>query len=537
MKLLSLCLCLLLAAASADNWAAVGKEKRVLIEGWNAYLHSYSIVNAFHMAHLYPYTLNQSTAQSGAGIKGRASVCDRVPGDGLGDLVETDVKSRPCRLRLHFLELPPYLSRWRPHDRSFMFDNSSHIENVEKIPHLRIPIPQNSLSQHWVPPPEALYDLIKTHVDERGVEHYELHWRFDAVFRIGAPLNIHLPQVPPNTDKKVITTVGSAPRIFNFITSEDRRLYDKDSQGGNLNDWYQRCSRGFMIPLTPSRWSLKAITDLGINNAIVIPHGVDMSVMHPNRRAEAVAYHKKAGLPSAMINDPRSFVFMIAGSMTPNKNAQGLIHAFYMLAKSNPHVYLIMKLQNTLYSAIQNVEKEIVRLEGMGAMDYSRRKDIADRVFYIDQDMSPSQLATLYNLADVYISPFHAEAFNMPVLEAMACGLPIIVPDGGPVIDFWYPPSTIRIKSEMMRLGDYHQAMAMHSGDIAMAMKRAIVHRVQLKRAALRGVRVHVPKFSWASVARRLAFVLSDPKLYPKQPKVASTPECSGDQCPAPKTI
>jgi hypothetical protein len=207
MKLLSLCLCLLLAAASADNWAAVGKEKRVLIEGWNAYLHSYSIVNAFHMAHLYPYTLNQSTAQSGAGIKGRASVCDRVPGDGLGDLVETDVKSRPCRLRLHFLELPPYLSRWRPHDRSFMFDNSSHIENVEKIPHLRIPIPQNSLSQHWVPPPEALYDLIKTHVDERGVEHYELHWRFDAVFRIGAPLNIHLPQVPPNTDKKVITTV------------------------------------------------------------------------------------------------------------------------------------------------------------------------------------------------------------------------------------------------------------------------------------------------------------------------------------------
>jgi hypothetical protein len=309
-----------------------------------------------------------------------------------------------------------------------------------------------------------------------------------------------------------------------------------------------------MIPLTPSRWSLKAITDLGINNAIVIPHGVDMSVMHPNRRAEAVAYHKKAGLPSAMINDPRSFVFMIAGSMTPNKNAQGLIHAFYMLAKSNPHVYLIMKLQNTLYSAIQNVEKEIVRLEGMGAMDYSRRKDIADRVFYIDQDMSPSQLATLYNLADVYISPFHAEAFNMPVLEAMACGLPIIVPDGGPVIDFWYPPSTIRIKSEMMRLGDYHQAMAMHSGDIAMAMKRAIVHRVQLKRAALRvcslylflsflflhvstcfcfymsfyfwqqGVRVHVPKFSWASVARRLAFVLSDPKLYPKQPKVCDVP-------------
>ena len=38
--------------------------------------------------------------------------------------------------------------------------------------------------------------------------------------------------------------------------------------------------------------------------------------------------------------------------------------------------------------------------------------------------------------ADVYVSPYKAEGFNLPVLESMALGVPVIVTSGGPTDDF-----------------------------------------------------------------------------------------------------
>ena len=42
----------------------------------------------------------------------------------------------------------------------------------------------------------------------------------------------------------------------------------------------------------------------------------------------------------------------------------------------------------------------------------------------------------LYNIADLYISPYRGEGFNMPVLEAMSVGLPVLVSAGGSTDDF-----------------------------------------------------------------------------------------------------
>ncbi len=42
----------------------------------------------------------------------------------------------------------------------------------------------------------------------------------------------------------------------------------------------------------------------------------------------------------------------------------------------------------------------------------------------------------LMQAADFYVSPYIAEGFNMPVLEACACGLPVICTAGGSTEDF-----------------------------------------------------------------------------------------------------
>ncbi|MEG4807439.1 glycosyltransferase family 4 protein [Microcoleus sp. F8-D3] len=50
--------------------------------------------------------------------------------------------------------------------------------------------------------------------------------------------------------------------------------------------------------------------------------------------------------------------------------------------------------------------------------------------------LSFAQIAELYQAADVYVSPYLTEGFNLQVLEAVACGLPIICTAGGPADDF-----------------------------------------------------------------------------------------------------
>ena len=42
----------------------------------------------------------------------------------------------------------------------------------------------------------------------------------------------------------------------------------------------------------------------------------------------------------------------------------------------------------------------------------------------------------LYNQCDVFVSPTRAEAFNIPCIEAMACGKPVITTDFGGQTDF-----------------------------------------------------------------------------------------------------
>ena len=69
------------------------------------------------------------------------------------------------------------------------------------------------------------------------------------------------------------------------------------------------------------------------------------------------------------------------------------------------------------------------------------------RVELIEDELSPAQLIELYRSCDVLVHPYRGEGFAMPVLEAMACGLPVIVTAGGPTDEFCPPDAGWRIRS------------------------------------------------------------------------------------------
>jgi glycosyltransferase involved in cell wall biosynthesis len=58
------------------------------------------------------------------------------------------------------------------------------------------------------------------------------------------------------------------------------------------------------------------------------------------------------------------------------------------------------------------------------------------------------QMRQLYAAADLYASPYRAEGFNLPVIEAVACGCPVLVTRGGATDDFFEPFMGLQIRSE-----------------------------------------------------------------------------------------
>jgi glycosyltransferase involved in cell wall biosynthesis len=57
----------------------------------------------------------------------------------------------------------------------------------------------------------------------------------------------------------------------------------------------------------------------------------------------------------------------------------------------------------------------------------------------------------LYTACDCLVHPYRGEGFGLPVLEAMACGLPVIVTAGGATDDFCTRRDTTSIPSKPRR--------------------------------------------------------------------------------------
>src|SRR5205823_141071 len=69
-------------------------------------------------------------------------------------------------------------------------------------------------------------------------------------------------------------------------------------------------------------------------------------------------------------------------------------------------------------------------------------------------DFSAHQLAGICAAADCLVMPYRGEGFCLPALEAMACGVPVIVPEGGPTDDFVDESVGWRIPAERKPFGE-----------------------------------------------------------------------------------
>jgi glycosyltransferase involved in cell wall biosynthesis len=120
--------------------------------------------------------------------------------------------------------------------------------------------------------------------------------------------------------------------------------------------------------------------------------------------AQVEAFRAAQGLPDRFI--------LFLGTLEPRKNVEGLIRAYAHWSTQNPPAppLIIGGGKGWYYHHIFKL------VEALNLTTSIRFTD------YIPQD----QLALWYNAASLFVYPSYFEGFGLPVLEAMACGTPVI---------------------------------------------------------------------------------------------------------------
>lgn len=174
-------------------------------------------------------------------------------------------------------------------------------------------------------------------------------------------------------------------------------------------DFALKKSEKILVPSEYVKDQLK--NEWGIDNAkiTVTTEGVADSILRIKKKRDKKFQIKLL----AKIGISGDYIFYV-GNAHPHKNIERLIEAFREVKKGNPELKLV------LAGADHYFWKRI--------RDRFKDKDIIYTGFVTDE-----VLVALLSNAGAFIMPSLEEGFGIPVLEAFACGCPVICSDIGPL--------------------------------------------------------------------------------------------------------
>ncbi len=228
----------------------------------------------------------------------------------------------------------------------------------------------------------------------------------------------------------------------------------------------------------------------------VIPNGVDTAKFRPGVKAMKLATKKK-------------FKFLFVGGTIFRKGPDVLLEAFSQVFSANDDVCLVIKdFGGDSFYQGQTAENAVKTLQ---------KVPNAPEILYLKEEFSSEQMPSLYAACDCLVLPYRGEGFGMPVLEAMSCGLPVIVTAGGATDSFVPNEAGWKIPSKGIRLNDFiGDVQLVKNGwllepskpQLGALMKFAAAHPEECRQRGAAGRGVVERRFDWndiaASVAHRL---------------------------------
>lgn len=168
-----------------------------------------------------------------------------------------------------------------------------------------------------------------------------------------------------------------------------------------------------------SRFGERQLQAAGFDNVVYIPHAVDVNVFRPLDQADC---RRALGLP-----EDKFIVGMVAANTgRPSRKAiPEQVLAFKRFQQSHPDALLYLHMLRG-HPAHDGIDMEPL-LADLGLVE-------DDDVIFTDQyrlsvGFNDQQMVQLYNSFDILTAASLGEGFGIPILEAQACGTPVVVSD------------------------------------------------------------------------------------------------------------
>jgi len=185
----------------------------------------------------------------------------------------------------------------------------------------------------------------------------------------------------------------------------------------------------------PSEYVRRVYIDSGVpsNKVFVVPNGADTNTFHPQAKPMKLPTIKK-------------FKFLFVGGTIFRKGPDVLLKAYLEAFTATDDVCLVIKdFGGQSVYAGQTFEEKIRA---------AKELPNAPQILYLNDELPPEALPGLYTACDCLVLPYRGEGYGLPAVEAMACGLPVMVTTGGATDDFVRDEFGFRIPAERRFFGD-----------------------------------------------------------------------------------
>jgi glycosyltransferase involved in cell wall biosynthesis len=201
----------------------------------------------------------------------------------------------------------------------------------------------------------------------------------------------------------------------------------------------------------------------------VVPNGFDAQRYHMGIASQEIKAKYRL----------RSYLLFV-GNLLPHKNLSTLLQAFGYIAGRMAHQLVIAGQKDARYYPALAVQTQALGLQ--------------DRVLFLDY-VAAEDLPGLYAGADACILPSLSEGFGLPILEAMACGTPVVASRTGAIAE---------VAGTAALLFDPHDAH-----DMAQTIAAVLGH-TEMQEVMRRNGLARAAQFSWGRSATAILEIIKE---------------------------